>query len=156
MENNDTTKLSLLKILINATGVLRRTISKDKQKHFISKLQPIILDLINKSDNNVLTNKDIRSAIKKHYVETCISIGASQKVINVYMKFYCIIGNKTNLIKELDCPIDSRVIKANNLPRVALKNLDFHTYEAMQKVLKQNHGYQLYADVEAYDKFKAR
>mgnify|MGYP001614127137 FL=1 len=112
----------------------------------------MIKNLINKIDGNSLTNEEVRKAIKELSEKSDVSIGASQKAINVYLKFYCILANKSDeIIKELDCPIDSFVIKENKLSKVSLKNMNIKNYEEMQNTLKEKYGTRLLADIEAWD-----
>ena len=111
-EDKDKIKLSLLTILCNASQIYRRTIPKSRKEAYKKSVKKIIKKLIEKTDNNSITNKGIRDAINELSKNAGISIGASQKAINVYLKFYCIVSNKAdNIIKELDCPIDREVIK---------------------------------------------
>ena len=66
--------------------------------------------LIPKIDSNSIASSDIRNAIKELSEKSGVSIGAAQKPINVYLKFYCAIQNKREeILRELDCPIDSRI-----------------------------------------------
>jgi len=139
-------KLSLLAVLCNATQIWRRSIPKEKQEVFKENLSKIILNLLIKIDSNTLKNKDIRMAIKELSSKSGLSIGVSQKPINVYLKFYCAILNKIDLLNELDCPIDSIVKKKQNLKNIALKNLDLKDYIEMQEILRKNHTIQILAD----------
>lgn len=154
-ENRDKVKFSLLTLFCNATQIYRRTIPKEKKEKYCREVKEIIKHLIEKSDNNSLRNEDIRSSIKELSVNAEISIGASQKAINVYLKYYCIVSNKNeDVLKELDCPIDSKVIAKNKLERINLKDLNLKYYEQMQEALKKKHGIRILADIEAYDSEK--
>ena len=145
-------KSSLLTVICNATQIYRGTIPKDKKKVYTEILRELIKNLINKIDGNSLTNEEVRKAIKELSEKSDVSIGASQKAINVYLKFYCILANKSDeIIKELDCPIDSFVIKENKLSKVSLKNMNIKNYEEMQNTLKEKYGTRLLADIEAWD-----
>lgn len=151
-ENREKIKLSLLTEFANATGIYRRTIPKDKKKTYKDNLKKLIKKLIKKVNNNSIKNKYIRKSIKNLSKNAKISTGASQKVINVYLKYYCILANKSNsIIKELDCPIDSFVIKENKLKRVSLIRLSLKDYEEMQDTLGKKYGVRLLADVRAWD-----
>ena len=66
-----------------------------------------IMGLLKKVDNNTLRNHDIREGIKYVAQKADVSVGQSQKVINVYLKYYCILHGDEHLIKELDCPLGS-------------------------------------------------
>jgi hypothetical protein len=71
-----------------------------------------ILELVRKVDRGTLTNSDIREKIRKLANGTGVAVGQAQKVVNVYMKYYCLLKEKKNLWEELDCPIDSGIAKA--------------------------------------------
>ncbi len=145
-------KFGLLTVIANATQVYRRTIPPNKKKIYTDNLKEKINYLINKIDNNSIKNKDIRDVIKELAENVSISIGASQKVINVYLKVYCIIGNKPDsIIKELDCPIDSFVIKENKLKKISLRQLNLEDYEKMQNNLERKYGIRVLADVKSWD-----
>ena len=110
-----------------------------------------IVVLTKKVDDNSIKNEDIRKAIIE-LRKFCSSIGASQKVINVYLKFYCIISNKDDkILQELDCPIDSEVIKYYNLKKIRLINLDLKEYKIMQEELRKREGMRIIAEIKAYD-----
>lgn len=148
-------KLSLLTVLCNATQIWRRSIPKEKKGVFKENLSKIVLNLLIKIDSNTLKNKDIRMAIKELSSKSGLSIGVSQKPINVYLKFYCAILNKIDLLNELDCPIDSIVKKRQKLKKIALKNLDLKDYIEMQEILRKNHTIQILAD-KYWDEFKLK
>lgn len=151
-DQREQVKLSLLTVMCNVTQIYRGTIPKDKKKIYTKTLKILIKNLIGKIDINSLANEDIRKAIKDLSIKSDVSIGASQKAINVYLKFYCILANKSDdIIKELDCPIDSFVIKENKLSKVSLKNMNLKDYEEMQDILKENYGIKLLADIKAWD-----
>lgn len=132
--------------------------SLKNNKKFKKKLFDSIMKLSKKADSLNLTNKDIRRKIMNLSKEANVSIGQSQKVINVYLKFYCIITNKPlSIIKELDCPLDSQIMstfKTKNLRKTPLKKLnDFDEYVAWQNHLENiGNGIRLRPDIEAYDK----
>ncbi len=148
-------KLSLLTVLCNATQIWRRSIPKEKQEVFKENLSKIILNLLIKIDSNTLKNKDVRMAIKDLSSKSGLSIGVSQKPINVYLKFYCAILNKIDLLNELDCPIDSIIKKKQKLRKIALKNLELKDYIEMQEILRKNHTIQILAD-KYWDEFKLK
>jgi hypothetical protein len=79
--------------------------------NFNKQLFDSIQRLTRKVDDNTLTNGSIREEIKNLSSETNTTIGQAQKVINVYMKYYCIIEEKQALLKELDCPVDSGIVR---------------------------------------------
>lgn len=153
-EKRENVKASLLTILCNATQIYRRTIKKGQKEAYRSKLRDITIRLVEKVDNNTITYEDIMGAIKelRNY---CDSIGAAQKVINVYLKFYSVISNKDDrVLKELHCPIDSFVISKNHLNKIPLNRLSLTEYVEMQKILQKRYGMRILADIEAWDKIK--
>lgn len=135
-----------------------------KDKKFKSKFKNNLYKSINKladlADSNLLNNKDIRREIKNVAKKSNVSLGQSQKTINTYLKYYCVLTGKTQkIIKELDCPLDSNIIKKyknidKNLREIKLKNLnDFKIYEKWQEHLKENGmGIRIEPDVLVYDK----
>jgi hypothetical protein len=152
-------KLSLFTNLCNATGVFRRTIPWDKKKAFQKNAMGIVAGLIEKVDSNRLKNKDIRDAIIKLSIQSGFgkNIGAAQKVINVYLKYYCVVAGKDdNLLKELDCPIDSWVRQFYKLHNLNLKDMEMEDYEKMQRTLQDKCDMRFLADIDPYDKRKVK
>jgi hypothetical protein len=125
---------------------------------FKRKLFSACIELSKKADNQTLINNQIREKIKAISDETKVSIGQAQKVVNVYLKYYCLLTEKSlAIIKELDCPLDSQIMskfKTKNLRKISLKNLiDFNEYIAWQNHLENiGNGMRLGPDIETYDK----
>ena len=149
---------------------------------FKAELFNSILQLAEKVDNATLTNQDIREKIREIVKETNVSVGQAQKVINVYLKYYCILRDKAGLIKELDCPIDEGIAElvwkglsteekedlgnCLGLQEIGaslnftffkeitkLKNMDYRLYEILQEQLEKiGSGIRLKPDLEIYDK----
>jgi len=149
---------------------------------FKKRLFDTILGLVEKVEKGTLSNIDVRSGICRLAEETHVTIGHAQKVINVYLKYYCVLRGKQNLIEELDCPIDSGIVKhvwkqltpenkADIQNRLGLaqhgfrlnwmffseitrlNKLDFLAYELLQERLeKLGNGIRLSDDFEIYDK----
>jgi len=137
-----------------------------------------IMRLLRGADNGTLNNDKIRLEIRRLADSNDVSVGQSQKVVNVYMKYYCILKEYTNLFRELDCPIDSGIAKAvwddlssdekedlrsllpPNLPLgfsysyfTKLKNIDYPIYEFLQsKLERMGNGIRLDPDIQTYDK----
>lgn len=154
-EERDKVKLALLTVFCNATQIYRRTIPKNKKDAYKKKVKEVIISLIEKIDNNSIQNKNIRQAIQELSDNVGISIGASQKAVNVYLKVYCIVSNKDDkMLRELDCPIDSKVIKKNKLKKISLKVMNLEDYEEMQRQLQQSYGIKILADIKAWDSEK--
>jgi len=115
----------------------------------------LVEELTEKVDNNTIKNKDIRTAILRLTELSKVSIGASQKGINVYLKYYCLISKKSDtILTELDCPIDSFIENACKLKKISLKKLDFEDYKEMQIKLEKQYAMRIIADIEEWDKRK--
>ena len=89
---------------------------RDGKEIDVDKYKRLLLESIRRLrklvDNSKLKNSDIRTEIKKLSEETKVSVGQSQKVINVYLKFYCLLKDcPIEIIKELDCPLDSTTME---------------------------------------------
>ena len=127
-----------------------RSISKNKKvpEHFKENLLVSIRKLRELVDTNKIKNADIRSEIKRVNRITGASIGQSQKVINVYLKFYCLILHKPlKVIKELDCPLDSTTMNKKQ----TMKKLEkFEEYEDWQNEFLKDCGIRILRDKE-YD-----
>jgi len=86
------------------------------------------------------------------------SIGQTQKIINVYLKYYCILSRKPpEIIKELDCPLDSQIMtkyKTPYLTKTSLREMtEISWYVAWQKRLEFiGNGVRLSPDIKTYDK----
>lgn len=151
----ETVKKVMIPMFYNESQIgrsLKKRFPKFKKELFYS-----ILELIEKADKGTLTNEDIRKKIKEVSERAKVSIGQSQKVINVTLKYYCILTNKPKeVIKELDCPLDSLIMSENktkNLKRVALKDMTFEDYIKWQNHLeKLGDGIRVKPDIETYDK----
>jgi hypothetical protein len=130
-----------------------RSLNRGKRK-FKKALFDSIAKLRKKADNGTLRNVDIRREIKKLSQKTKKSIGQSQKVINVYLKYYCVLtGKPLKIIRELDCPLDSRILSKFESRKLRLKSLeDFKVYKKIQKnIEKEGKGIRLMPDIKIYD-----
>jgi hypothetical protein len=130
---------------------------REKNLQFRKKLLKTSLELANKADEGTLKNEDIRNKIQEISKETNVSIGQAQKVLNVFLKYYCILTQKPPaIIRELDCPLDSKIMASYNtryLQRTSLKKMDdINEYVAWQRHLeKLGNGIRLKPDIQAYD-----
>jgi len=115
------------------------------------------IELANKSDNGTLRNADIRNKIAEISKSANASIGQTQKIINVYLKYYCILTRKPlEIIKELDCPLDSQIMskyKTQYLTKTSLRGMtEINLYVAWQKRLEIiGNGIRLSPDIRTYD-----
>ena len=99
-------------------------------------------------DNCSIKNSDIRMEIKKLAKKTGVSIGQSQKVINVYLKFYCLLKDcSLEIIKELDCPLDSTTMERKQKMKNVLTMKDYVNW---QNKFEKEFGIRLLRDNE-YD-----
>jgi histone H3/H4 len=133
---------------------------KGKSKEFKQAFKRALFSAINrlrkKADRKTLKNEDIRKEIKELARKTGASVGQSQKGINVYLKYYCILTNKPKkIIRELDCPLDSTIISkfGKGQEKIRLKDMRFTSYMKFQNRLeKEGNGIRLKPDIEIYDK----
>jgi hypothetical protein len=128
-----------------------------KDKEFNNALFASINRLREKADNGVLKNDDVRNEINELSQKFGVSVGQSQKAINVYLKYYCILTNKPEeIIKELDCPLDSGIISEfgrGHEKKIRLKNMGLESYlEFQNRLEKKGNGIRLKPDIEIYDK----
>lgn len=125
-----------------------------KRELFNKKLVENIEILRKKIDDGTLKNQDIRKSILKLSGKTGAMPGQSQKVINVYLKFYCLFLNKPyEMIKELDCPLDSNVMRRKLKINKTMKGIwTMMDYNSIQRLCeKEGSGTRLAADL-FYDK----
>jgi len=149
-------KESMIGLSIGKSG---SNFAESEKKEFKKKLFEAIERLRRRVDEENLSNANIRKEIKKLSTETDASIGQAQKVINVYLKYYCILYSKP--LEELDCPLDKSIMgkyKDENHRPVLLKDLmDFGEYERWQELLREKgHGVRLKPDIECYDQNRIR
>lgn len=140
---------------------LGRSIRKNNLE-FKKKLFDAALELADKADNGTLRNEDIRKKIMAISSTTGVSIGQAQKVINVFLKYYCILTQKPDaIIEELDCPLDSQIMskfKTKGIKRTSLRKMNkIKDYIAWQNHLKKTgQGIRLRPDIQAYDRERIR
>lgn len=104
-------------------------------------------------DNNNIKNSAIRTEIVNLSKTTGISIGQAQKVINVYLKSYCFLCDKSiEIIKELDCPLDSTTMKSKNTMK-GVKTIE--EYKEWQDKFEEECGIRILKDLE-YDNTRLR
>jgi len=155
-------EIKLLIIEYNKASQLDRSFSKteltdEKKKLFRKKLLENCIFLMKKIDDETLTNDMIRQKIKElKNVDENISFGQAQKVINVCLKQYCFITMKENILKELDCPLDSTTMKSYQIYNNNMLNVNENDYIKYQKLFeKEFHGIRILKDRE-YDRLRIR
>ena len=146
---------------------LKKEFNEFDERVFKKEVFNAITDLYKKADECKLKNTDIRKEIKKIQKKSKSSIGQSQKIINVYLKYYCILREKWNSIEELDCPLDSQIMgkyskkeytekTGKKVKKTALYKMDWKNYENWQdhldKIAKLEKKVRIYLDIETYDK----
>jgi len=150
-------ELKLLIIEYNKASQLDRSFSKtnitdEKKKLFRKCLLETCIFLMNKIDDNTLTNSIIREKIKElKNIDNNISFGQAQKVVNVCLKQYCFITKNEKILFELDCPLDSTTMKPYNIYNDNMINVNEKDYLEYQKIFeKENNGLRILKDKE-YD-----
>jgi|TARA_Y100000310_G_C20169256_1_gene572839 hypothetical protein len=125
---------------------------RDGKEIDVDKYKKLLLESIRRlrklADNCSIKNYNIREEIKELSEKTGVSIGQSQKVINVYLKFYCLLKDcPLEVIKELDCPLDSTTMDKKQ----KMKNvLTMEDYINWQDKFEKEFGIRLLRDNE-YD-----
>jgi hypothetical protein len=149
-------ELKLLIIEYNRASQLDRSFSKtnlaDKNKKlFRERLLEICIFLMNKIDDETLTNSLIREKIRElKNTDNNISFGQAQKVVNVCLKQYCFLTKKEKILYELDCPLDSTTMGNND----NMKNINEDDYIKYQsRFERENNGIRILKDKE-YDKMR--
>ena len=139
----------LLIIEFNKASQLDRSfgknITQENKKKFRKELIESTLHLMKLVDENKLKNRDIREKIYSLTQIGGVSVGQAQKVINVSLKVYCFLKNK-NLLKELDCPLDSTTMKGKN----TMRNVTEKVYKEYQDKFEREEKMKILKDME-YD-----
>jgi len=151
-------ELKLLIIEYNKASQLDRSLSKTnltkkKKKEFREKLLDSCIHLMAKIDDETLTTSIIRKAIKRlKDIDDNISFGQAQKVVNVCLKQYCFITKKEEILKELDCPLDSTTMEGYHIGNNKMINVEEVDYVKYQEKFKEEHnGIRILKDMK-YDK----
>lgn len=146
---------------ITATGILRSSFSSDRaRKRYKNASIRVITRLLDKVDDNSLTNRDIRREILKLSDKTKCSVGLAQKGINVVLKYYCFaIKANPKLLKELDCPIDNRIMRyfykaGCYRPEYRLLKLSWKNYMFLQDVIERKEGLRILGEWVYEDEYQ--
>jgi len=148
------TQKSLYIVIYNATMIGRsigKTINKNKLLSYKQALFLEVVILCKKMDNRTLTNKNIINSIEKLSKKHIISFGQSQKAINVILKNHCLLFEKNNIHsikKELDCPLDSIVLKHLNI-KSSLTKMNKTNYIKIQNDIQKNLKYKYKIDLDS-------
>jgi len=136
-------EMKLLIIEFNKASQLDRSfsntkLSDHKKVEFREKLLEYCILLMEKIDNETLVNNDVREKIRElAKIDNNISFGQAQKVINVTLKQYCFIVNKGNLLKELDCPLDSTTMKGYKIKHKKMIDVNEDDYLEYQNIFNE-------------------
>lgn len=132
---------SVYVIILNATMILRsigRTLKRnhrgttaDYKRSLFRKLERLTACMDNKS----LTEAQIVRAIRSLAAEFDISIGQSQKAINVILKYHFYLSAKQNkkMRKVLHCPVDRITLRGLKWKKISLNNLEIKEYRNIQR-----------------------
>jgi hypothetical protein len=137
---------SLYLLVLNATMILRSigsTLKNNKNERTLrqykiclfQKLESLInLIEVNQFDENVLLNTIIELAD-----QFSISIGQSQKAINVILKYhyYSTRLNNNEIKKKLHCPIDSKILQILGIKNLKLCAINLETYNNLQNRISE-------------------
>lgn len=122
---------------------------REKDNKFKQKTFKVIRRLRLLIDADTISNQIIRAEIENLSKATDRSIGQSQKVINVYLKFYCLLSNKPESInRELDCPLDRWSLKTllpSNIHKT-LEDIGLEEYQIYQNTAEKIFKIRLLAD----------
>ena len=145
------TQKSLYIVIYNATMIGRsigKSIGKNKLLSYKQALFLEVVALCKKMDNRTLTNRNIINSIEKLCKKHTISFGQSQKAINVILKNHCLLFDKNNIHsikKELDCPLDSIVLKHLNI-KSSLTKMNKTNYVKIQDGIQKKFEYKIDLD----------
>jgi len=129
----------------------RSNLGNEQKIEFRRELVKSCKKLIKRIDNGTLKNMHIRNEIARlKNIDINISYGHAQKVVNVCLKQYCFLTNKSDLIKELDCPLDSTTMKKCKIDNDSMYNVEKEDYLRYQKIFKEEYGEKIFRDIE-YD-----
>ena len=132
----------------------RSNLGNEQKIEFRKELVKSCKKLIKRIDNDTLTNKHIRKEIDRlKNIDGNISYGQAQKVVNVCLKQYCFLMNKSDLIKELDCPLDSTTMKNCKIENDSMYNVEKEDYLEYQEIFKKQYGERIFRDIE-YDELR--
>ena len=149
-------ELKLFVIEFNKASQLDRSmaklgLSKEDKIEFRRLLIDCCINLMNSIDSNTITNSSIRKEILSlSKTNGHTSFGQAQKVVNVCLKQYCFLTKKYNLLKELDCPLDSTTIKGRGITNNRMISVTWDDYVHYQTIFEKEYAMRVLAD-EKYD-----
>lgn len=101
--------------------------------------------LINLMTANGFTENNLITSITDIANSFSISIGQSQKAINVILKYhFYLTGINNNEIKSaLHCPIDSKILSVLGINNLSLSSIDLERYLEIQNTISQIAEYRI-------------
>jgi hypothetical protein len=133
-------------IILNATMILRSIGTTFKHnndgktlKEYKICLFKILCEIFNLIESNEFNENVLRNSIIELANQFSISIGQSQKPINVILKFHYYLNNINNndIKKQLDCPIDKIMLKELGFTNLSLNAIDLEQYNKLQKIINE-------------------
>jgi hypothetical protein len=133
-------------IILNATMILRSIGTTFKHnndgktlKEYKICLFKILCEIFNLIESNEFNENVLRNSIIELANQFSISIGQSQKPINVILKFHYYLNNINNndIKKQLDCPIDKIILKELGFTNLSLNAIDLEQYNKLQKIINE-------------------
>jgi hypothetical protein len=96
-------------------------------------------NLVSSIETNQFNENILLAAITELATEFDISIGQSQKAINVILKyhFYSIGINNNEIKRSLHCPIDSKILSILGINNLRLNAIDMERYLEIQNTISQ-------------------
>jgi len=143
---------SVYLIILNATMILRsigRTLQLNNAvltvHDFKIQLFGKIENLTNLIEANEFTENELINCITDLANYFSISIGQSQKAINVILKYhYHLTGINNNELKlSLHCPIDSKILSVLEINNLNLTAIDIERYLELQNMIAQRTEYRI-------------
>jgi hypothetical protein len=162
MKNLTIHKISVFLTILNATQIARslgQLKSFKNNKEYFKKYKVYLFneidELIGKMKRKTLTYDNIYDSIYRCSEKFKISIGQSQKAINVFLKFYFYFyeTKKEKIKKCLHCPLDSRILselkKRKKIKDVKkLNKIDKNYYNDIQNKIGEICIYKIDFDTE--------
>ena len=110
------------------------------------------LELMDRIDDYSITTKMIRDKIRKlKELNSNISYGQAQKVINVCLKQYLFLTKNIECISQLDCPLDTITMKGHGIKNNRMINVNEEDYIKYQNIFEKRYIFRILKD-NKYDK----
>lgn len=138
---------SIYLLILNATMILRsigRTLQNNNAgmtlREFKICLFSKLENLINLIETNQFNENTLLNSITDLANEFGISIGQSQKAINVILKYHYHSAqiNNDEMKRHLHCPIDSVILEKLGIANLRLNTIDLETYIGLQNRISES------------------